>query len=74
MAMTKRQRSVIEALQNGGWIWMAGKTAFLTTKEGERLESKAIHAKTFAGLVENGAIVPKPPNRYVLPYQQEDED
>lgn len=67
MRLSKTQMKIVNELQNGGFIWMAGGYPYLATKDNEgRVRSSPVHGKAFTALTEHGIIRQDGVNKWVL--------
>ena len=66
--LSRKQLDVVQAIQNGGYIWIAAEQPYLATKSGEQFNSRPLHGKIFTALVEHGIIAKSKdnPKKYVL--------
>ena len=65
--MTKQQLEIMDALNNGGYIWTASGMPYLAKCSGGMYKSSLINRKTFTALVEGGVLERDPvhQNRWV---------
>lgn len=57
MRLSKTQMKIVNELQNGGFIWMAGGHPYLATKDKDGMyRSTIVHGRAFHALVKNKVI------------------
>lgn len=66
MRLSKVQLNIVQELQNGGFIWLAGGHPYIASMDKEgRIRSKPLHSKAFKALVA-GHVIKEHEGQWIL--------